>query len=293
MCKSSGGGCFSDLWSIAGFPAGYRGRHGCLELLNHEDKTCVNITDTKKVPTKRRNFPKPFVHCCYSDMCNHVDSPQTKYLINTTLFGESNDIVLENVSNHRTIGYSNSEVWFRAATIAVPICGAVILFVLIALAIKILRNERHNSYNHKLESPIYIQQIPIREKNCYKYERGLQYDCLKKHYPRSHNPIYRPTTVELLDYQKNSQVPLLLQNEIRNSQSDCKNETYAKLNQLHSDSYPGYLRSGGKSIILDIEKEGSANCPRNNVDNKNINDDVKFCDIKYGDKNYPKDSPIV
>jgi len=46
--------------------------------------------------------------------------------------------------------YSDSEVWFRAATIAVPICGAVILFVLIALAVKILKNENRNSLHHKL-----------------------------------------------------------------------------------------------------------------------------------------------
>ncbi|KAJ9590845.1 hypothetical protein L9F63_016125, partial [Diploptera punctata] len=39
------------------------------------------------------------------------------------------------------VGYNNNEVWFKAATIAVPICGALILFILIALAIKILRRD--------------------------------------------------------------------------------------------------------------------------------------------------------
>lgn len=38
-------------------------------------------------------------------------------------------------------GYYNNEVWLKAATIAVPICGALILFFLIALAIKMLRRD--------------------------------------------------------------------------------------------------------------------------------------------------------
>jgi hypothetical protein len=40
-------------------------------------------------------------------------------------------------------------VWFKAATIAVPICGALILFFLIALAIKILRRDSiEQGYSH-------------------------------------------------------------------------------------------------------------------------------------------------
>lgn len=37
-----------------------------------------------------------------------------------------------------------NELWFKAATIAVPICGAMILFLLIALAFKILRADHVN-----------------------------------------------------------------------------------------------------------------------------------------------------
>lgn len=57
--------------------------------------------------------------------------------------------------------YSNSEVWFRAATIAVPICGAVILFVLIALAVKILKSEHQNSAIHKLGYVLLIININL------------------------------------------------------------------------------------------------------------------------------------
>lgn len=92
-------------------------------------------------------------------MCNHVDSPETKNLINNTilsdLFHQNADDMIRNRQtnqrhNQQQFLYSDSEVWFRAATIAVPICGAVILFVLIALAVKILRNESPNSPRHKL-----------------------------------------------------------------------------------------------------------------------------------------------
>ncbi|KAL3268002.1 hypothetical protein HHI36_007135 [Cryptolaemus montrouzieri] len=251
------------------------------------------MTDTMKNPLKKRNFPKPHIYCCHRDMCNHVDSPQTKYLINSTLLGAESDIRLENVSNQRPIGYSNSEVWFRAATIAVPICGAVILFVLIALAVKILRKERHSSYNHKLGPPMYAQQFATREKNCYKYHQTQHYDYLKKQYSRPHNPIYRPTTVEMLDYHMQFHAPLLaVPNSIENTQNNSKNEANAKLNQLHCDQLHDYIHSGGKSIILEIEKESYTECPKNELD-RNINHEIKFSDIKYGDKNYVKDGPIA
>ncbi|KOB68090.1 BMP and activin membrane-bound inhibitor-like protein [Operophtera brumata] len=33
----------------------------------------------------------------------------------------------------------NGEVWFKAATIAVPVCGALILFLLVAVAVRLLK----------------------------------------------------------------------------------------------------------------------------------------------------------
>lgn len=105
---------------------------------------------------KKKNDQKSLIFCCYHDMCNHVDSPQTKNLINNTLLADTLDNSRESRLSqhiedaHQPLDYSNSQVWFRAATIAVPVCGAVILFVLIALAVKILRSENQNSVNHKL-----------------------------------------------------------------------------------------------------------------------------------------------
>jgi len=42
-------------------------------------------------------------------------------------------------SNPSNYPHENHEVWFKAATIAVPICGAMILLMLVVLAFKILR----------------------------------------------------------------------------------------------------------------------------------------------------------
>ncbi|XP_045475447.1 BMP and activin membrane-bound inhibitor homolog isoform X2 [Harmonia axyridis] len=278
MCKSSGAGCFFDLWEGTGHPTGYRGRHGCLELINTKETQCTN--DRETIRTNKKNSSKRYIHCCSQDMCNHMDSPQTKFLINSTFHGTT--VRRENMHNHRPIGYSNSEVWFRAATIAVPICGAVILFVLIALAIRILRNERHNSLNYKLGPSMYIPHVPTREKYCYHH-----YDYQKKQIPRAHNPIYRPTTVEMTNHQRQVEAPLLVQNETSNTQKNsCKNETNAKLNQLHCDPLSEYLNSEGKSIILDIRKECTKE-PLNNI-NMNIKEEEKYSDIKYGDKDYGK-----
>lgn len=52
--------------------------------------------------------------------------------------------------NQEVALYTNSEVWFRAATIAIPVCGFVILMVLVVLALKILRSESRDDPNQKL-----------------------------------------------------------------------------------------------------------------------------------------------
>lgn len=55
--------------------------------------------------------------------------------------------------------YNSNDVWFKAATIASPICGAVILFVLIAWAIRILKNDNIHSSTSKLGKPSYTVGI--------------------------------------------------------------------------------------------------------------------------------------
>lgn len=44
----------------------------------------------------------------------------------------------QTVASERGANY-NGEVWFKAATIAVPVCGALILFLLVAVAVRLLK----------------------------------------------------------------------------------------------------------------------------------------------------------
>ncbi|XP_019874280.2 uncharacterized protein LOC109602362 [Aethina tumida] len=251
MCKSRGGGCFSDLLdhsasssSSSGRSTVYRGRHGCVELLPEIDQKarCDNHYENSK-PYKFKH-PKSLFVCCRHDMCNHVENPQTKNILNSTLFGH----ILEDSSNdprqvtghQETLLYSNSEVWFRAATIAVPICGAVILFVLIALAVKILKSENENSPSHKLGPALYIHHLPSQSKNsCEKYPECYDrtYDnLLAKPHPTDHHH-------NLLFLHQNEEphrqihAPLLLQNEVYGD----KNETNAKLNLIQNENVCDYL----------------------------------------------------
>nr|CAD7575106.1 unnamed protein product [Timema californicum] len=156
MCKSQGGGCFSDL---TGYLDVYKARHGCVEMLERERQ-------------QQCHSPRPPLLCCYKDMCNHVDSPEARLRFNETFIVHPTEIrtsispssavelnTTSALANYATEAgllntsegtrlynsqqsNANNEIWFKAATIAVPICGAMILVVLIALAIKILRKEQ-------------------------------------------------------------------------------------------------------------------------------------------------------
>ncbi|CAH0556163.1 unnamed protein product [Brassicogethes aeneus] len=252
MCKSRAGVCFSDLLEhpTKSRPTVYGGRHGCLELLTDRDQRswCENQEDNAKPPLRKKH-PKSLLVCCRNDMCNHVENPKTKNILNSTLFGQiledSNGESRQTNGQQETLLYSNSEVWFRAATIAVPICGAVILFVLIALAVKILKSENENSLNHKLGPALYIHQLPSQGGNknsCEKfpdffdrnYENLLGKDDSRTH----HQNLLFENENEAADRQMNA--PLLLQNEIYN-QNVNKNETNAKLNLIQSDDVCDYL----------------------------------------------------
>lgn len=248
MCKSSGGGCFSELLDqsnpTAGFPGGdYKGLHGCVELLSdrNQRKWCENSDgSSSKTNYRKRNQSKSLLLCCYHDMCNHADNPETKILLNDTVLSAST-----NESDNRsvdTIGikqdaalYTDSEVWFRAATIAVPICGVVILLVLIILAVKLLRTESPNNptSNTKLGlSPYSYNLSPdIKNKNngTFRHHNVIDADFFSK--DSHHNPVYLN---ELEDLRVQGYIPLLIQDEIRNVEKNCdrKNETNAKLNLM-------------------------------------------------------------
>lgn len=73
----------------------------------------------------------------------------------------------------------SSDVWFKVATIAVPICGAVILFVLIALAIRILKNDSIDS--PKLNSCGGNRKPPVDYEAYGAHEQNIKESPLLKH----------------------------------------------------------------------------------------------------------------
>ncbi|KAJ8674894.1 hypothetical protein QAD02_010680 [Eretmocerus hayati] len=92
--------------------------------------------------------------CCEQDLCNHIDSPAMKHRLNKTLqllLGEQSaylgsisslsggGVVTSGGPTNQQIQNSSSDGWFRTATIAVPICGFVVLLILASLAIRLLQ----------------------------------------------------------------------------------------------------------------------------------------------------------
>uniref|UniRef100_A0A0K8SAD9 BMP and activin membrane-bound inhibitor n=2 Tax=Lygus hesperus TaxID=30085 RepID=A0A0K8SAD9_LYGHE len=131
MCKSKIPGCFSDLQDSMSFDEAI---HGCLDFLPRDKEImCQNKPGGEGLGVKHS-----LLLCCREDLCNHVDS------VNRMTYNESmRRLRDEDIPNfqRQTPSYSSQEVWFKAATIAVPICGFLILLMLIVLAMKILRTD--------------------------------------------------------------------------------------------------------------------------------------------------------
>ncbi|XP_004924123.1 BMP and activin membrane-bound inhibitor homolog [Bombyx mori] len=130
MCRSPrGGGCYSER------PAPrHHSRHGCLHHLTESEEAVLSYCQNTQLgigpPPAPAHSP---LHCCFKDLCNHEDSPLARARLNLTNELDSNPVSSERGANY------NGEVWFKAATIAVPVCGALILFLLVAVAVKLLK----------------------------------------------------------------------------------------------------------------------------------------------------------
>lgn len=131
-----------------------------------------------------------------------------------------------------TTEYSSNDVWFRAATIAFPICGAIILFILIALAVRMLKNDGSLDSPSKLSgSGSSTRKIP------------LDYEA----YGAAHNQLHHHNH-HMQQHLKQS--PLLMKPTVSNGadhpyatnhytscHNDLKNENQAKKNQLMTLEY--------------------------------------------------------
>lgn len=271
MCKSSSGGCFSDLLDSSRSSA-YRGRHGCIEYLSESQRSRCPIGDKDgQLHVQNNQHSQSLLVCCTNDMCNHVDNPNTKNLLNNTLGAEDTDGRFQ--QDRETFLYSDSEVWFRAATIAVPICGAVILFVLIALAVKILKSEEQNSPHHKLGPAMYV--VPSEQKHAHdkwNEHQYKQYLSKKPYYPQAHPNAFAVREDD--NVHRSFEIPLLVEiRDVNNLNSSCnnvsenKNDTNAKLNLMQCES------NSSRSIILEI---GKSTPDYSLAANMNLNKEEKF-----------------
>jgi len=216
MCKSSpGGGCFSDLHR-RNYPnnennSQYGGRHGCVELLtNKEQRDWCQRYPNENLSRRKSPHLKSLLHCCYEDLCNHADSRQTKDLINDTL--ETIQVGHKVAENQDNL-YTSADVWFKAATIAVPICGAVILFVLIALAVKLLRTESNHHSNYKLG-------YPHHPTTCDK--SGKEYQIVEKNLNEHYQPF---------------RAPIIKDKNMKNSKFSNSNQEHCQQQQHQQQQY--------------------------------------------------------
>uniref|UniRef100_A0A1B6DJ73 BMP and activin membrane-bound inhibitor C-terminal domain-containing protein n=1 Tax=Clastoptera arizonana TaxID=38151 RepID=A0A1B6DJ73_9HEMI len=126
------------------------------------------------------------------------------------------------VGNRQATSYSNAEVWFKAATIAVPICGILILFILIALAIKILRSDTIDDR---------VLAAKLRAKH------GV-FSPVNLNGPSIVHQLHLPHSNEINDNAAHKKMPLLFQhNDSTNITNGCTNRSLSHghgVNILHS-----------------------------------------------------------
>ncbi|KAM3962631.1 BMP and activin membrane-bound inhibitor homolog [Aphomia sociella] len=131
MCRSPrGGGCYSKL------PAprrAHHAKHGCLYHLADTEKEALSHCQNSPGGTPS-SAGQSLLLCCFRDLCNHEDSPLARARLNMT----ATELDGNTVESERGANY-NGEVWFKAATIAVPVCGALILFLLVVIAVRLLK----------------------------------------------------------------------------------------------------------------------------------------------------------
>ncbi|XP_017774494.1 PREDICTED: BMP and activin membrane-bound inhibitor homolog [Nicrophorus vespilloides] len=255
MCKSTIGGCFSDLSNQSS--SQQKGRHGCVELLSEKERDSCQRNSNGNTKRRRNRHPRSsLLNCCYNDMCNHIDDQHTRSLMNETeSFDSLHQISRVEESHLGDSGYGSADVWFKAATIAVPICGAVIVVALIVLAVKMLRAESHSNANHKLGCS-YISSNNYHEKNYETSQNLLQ----KRYVGQGSTPIFfddprryhrapiviqnkemNRTRYNVLGQQQQQQQPAIPAGVHRCFASGCKNTN------LEQSSCPeiGYYENGG------------------------------------------------
>lgn len=136
MCKSELSACFSRLLHPHNTNSPLT--HGCLDSLSSTADIC-----RAKEAQNHSGPPVPTLECCHEDMCNYrglqdVLSPPKG---DPSGQGSRHPQDSRNLIPKAQELATSKELWFRAAVIAVPIAGGLILVLLITLALRMLRSE--------------------------------------------------------------------------------------------------------------------------------------------------------
>lgn len=133
MCKSELNACFTKVLDPLNTNSPLT--HGCIDpVLNSVDVCPKKNTDTL-------NGGSSPIECCHDDMCNYRGLPDIAHTRSDSTDRYQPDGSNQNLITRVQELASAKEVWFRAAVIAVPIAGGLILVLLIMLALRMLRSE--------------------------------------------------------------------------------------------------------------------------------------------------------
>ncbi|XP_064335505.1 BMP and activin membrane-bound inhibitor homolog isoform X2 [Camelus dromedarius] len=137
MCKSELSACFSRLLDPQNTNSPLT--HGCLDFLASTADACQ-----AKQARNHSGTTVPTLGCCHEDMCNYRGLQDVLAPPRGDASGQGNRYQPDGSRNLITKVQeltSSKELWFRAAVIAVPIAGGLILVLLIMLALRMLRSE--------------------------------------------------------------------------------------------------------------------------------------------------------
>lgn len=138
MCKSELNACFTKV--LDPFSANSPLTHGCLDPGADAGDACAASPGSADALVAAAAHAT--LECCHDDMCNYRGLHDLAHTRESTDHGRyqpesSNRNLVTRVQELA----SAKEVWFRAAVIAVPIAGGLILVLLIMLALRMLRSE--------------------------------------------------------------------------------------------------------------------------------------------------------
>ncbi|KFQ78463.1 BMP and activin membrane-bound inhibitor, partial [Phaethon lepturus] len=138
MCKSELSACFSRLLDPQNTHSPLT--HGCLDSI----ASTADICQAKQAQNHSGTTTMSTLECCHEDMCNYRGLHDVLSPSRGDNSGQGSRYQHDSIRNLITKVQeltSSKELWFRAAVIAVPIAGGLILVLLIMLALRMLRSE--------------------------------------------------------------------------------------------------------------------------------------------------------